>query len=43
LLNARSGRCQTALVDVASTFRSFDDAALQGYLGREQPSIAPVR
>jgi len=37
LLNARSGRCQTALVDVASTFRSLDDAALQAYLDREQP------
>jgi septum formation protein len=37
LLNARSGRCQTALVDVASTLRSLDDAALQAYLDREQP------
>ena len=37
LLNARSGRCQTALVDVASTFRSLDDAALQAYLDRERP------
>jgi len=37
LLNARTGRCQTALVDVASTFRSFDDAALEAYLDREQP------
>jgi MAF protein len=37
LLNARSGRCQTALVDVASTFRSLDDDALQAYLDREQP------
>jgi septum formation protein len=37
LLNARTGRCQTALVDVASTFRSLDDAALEAYLDREQP------
>jgi len=37
LLNARTGRCQTALIDVASTFRSFDDAALEAYLDREQP------
>jgi septum formation protein len=37
LLNARSGRCQTALVDVASTFRSLDDAALRAYLDRERP------
>ena len=37
LLNAGTGRCQTALVDVASTFRSLDDAALEAYLDREQP------
>ena len=37
LLNARTGRCQTALVDVASTFRGLDDAALEAYLDREQP------
>jgi len=37
LLNARSGRCQTALVGAASTFRSLDDAALQAYLDRERP------
>ena len=37
LLDARSGRCQTALVDAASTFRSLDDAALQAYLDRERP------
>jgi septum formation protein len=37
LLNARSGVCRSALVDVASTFRSPDDAALEAYLDREQP------
>jgi len=37
LLNSRTGRCQTALVDVASTFRTLDDAALTAYLEREQP------
>lgn len=37
LLDARSGRCQVALVDVASTFRDFDDATLDAYLDREHP------
>ena len=37
LLNTRSGRCQSALVDVVSTFRSLDDAALKAYLERERP------
>ena len=37
LLNTRSGRCQTALVDVVSTFRSLDDAALEAYLDRDRP------
>jgi len=37
LLNARTGVCRNALVDVASTFRSADDAALEAYLDREQP------
>ncbi len=37
LLNARTGVCRNALVDVASTFRSADDAALEAYLEREQP------
>jgi septum formation protein len=37
LLNSRSGRCQTALVDVVSTFRSLDDDALRAYLERERP------
>ena len=37
LLNARTGLCRNALVDVASTFRNLDDAALEAYLDREQP------
>ncbi|HEX8010968.1 MAG TPA: Maf family nucleotide pyrophosphatase [Casimicrobiaceae bacterium] len=37
LLNARTDLCRSALVDVASTFRSLDDAALRDYLDREQP------
>jgi septum formation protein len=37
LLNARSGRCQTALVDVASTFRSLRDEQLAAYIDRDQP------
>jgi septum formation protein len=37
LLNARTGVCRSALVDVASTFRSVEDAALEAYLEREQP------
>ena len=37
LLNTRSGHCQSALVDVVSTFRSLDDAALKAYLDRERP------
>jgi septum formation protein len=37
LLNTRSGRCQTALVDVASTFRNLDDSELQAYLDRDRP------
>ena len=37
LLNAGTGRCQTALVDVASTFRSFDDEQLAAYIDRDQP------
>ena len=37
LLDARSGRCRRALVDVASTFRQLGDAALEGYLERDQP------
>jgi septum formation protein len=37
LLNARSGRLQLALVDVASTFRTLDDAALEAYVDTDQP------
>ena len=37
LVDGRSGRCRRALVDVASTFRQLDDAALQDYLARDQP------
>jgi septum formation protein len=37
LVNADTQTCRTALVDVASTFRTLDDAALQSYLEREQP------
>lgn len=37
LLNARTGRCQSGLVDVASTFRELSDAQLAAYIDREQP------
>ena len=37
LLNAASGRLQTALVDVASTFRALDQQAIEVYLDRDQP------
>lgn len=37
LLDAPTGRCRKALVDVVSTFRNLDDATLQTYLDREQP------
>ena len=37
LLNAQTGTCRSALVDVTSTFRHLDDAALQAYLERERP------
>ena len=37
LFNTVSGHCQSALVDVVSTFRSLDDASLQAYLDRERP------
>ena len=37
LLNARTGQCRNALVDVVSSFRHVDDRALQAYLDREQP------
>ena len=37
LLNVRTGVCRNALVDVVSSFRHLEDAALQAYLDREQP------
>ena len=37
LVNGTTDGCRTALVDVASTFRALDDAALEDYLEREQP------
>ncbi|HXX85454.1 MAG TPA: Maf family nucleotide pyrophosphatase [Casimicrobiaceae bacterium] len=37
LLNAAGGRLQTALVDVASTFRALDQRAIDVYLDRDQP------
>jgi septum formation protein len=37
LLDASSGECQTALVDVRSTYRFLTDAEIDGYLTREQP------
>jgi len=37
LLNARTGVCRNALVDVVSSFRHLDDAALEAYLDREKP------
>jgi septum formation protein len=37
LVNAATGAARSALVDVASTFRSLDDAALAAYVERESP------
>ncbi len=37
LVDARSGRCQVKLVDVASTFRTLTDAEIATYVDREQP------
>jgi len=37
VVNAATGTCRSALVDVASTFRNLDDAALGAYLDREAP------
>ena len=37
LLDAASGRCATALVDVSSTFRRLSAAEIGAYLDREQP------
>jgi len=37
LLDAASGACQTALVDVRSTYRHLTSEEIEGYLRREQP------
>ena len=37
LLDAASGRCTTAMVDVRSTFRRLSAAEIGAYLAREQP------
>lgn len=37
LLDAASGRCQTALVDVRSTFRFLKSGEIEAYLRRERP------
>jgi septum formation protein len=37
VLDAATGRCRTALVDVRSTFRSLTRAEIEAYLRREQP------
>ena len=37
LVDAASGRCRSALVDVASTFRTLNSADIDAYLDREAP------
>jgi len=37
LLDAATGSCQAALIDVRSTFRHLTSAEIEGYLRREQP------
>lgn len=37
VLDAATGACQSALVDVRSTFRWLSDAEIEAYLRREQP------
>lgn len=37
LLDARTGKCQTALIDVRSTFRFLSAGEIEAYLRREQP------
>ena len=37
LVDAGSGRCRTALVDVASTFRTLSSTDIDAYLDREAP------
>jgi len=37
LVDAASGRCRTALVDVSSTFRTLSPSEIDAYLDREEP------
>jgi septum formation protein len=37
LFNARTDRCQLALINVASTFRILSDEQLESYVDRDQP------
>ncbi len=37
LVDARSGRCRSELVDIASTFRPLGEAEIAAYLDREAP------
>jgi 7-methyl-GTP pyrophosphatase len=37
LIDAASGRCQSTVVDVTSTFRTLEDAEITTYLEREAP------
>ena len=37
LLDAASGECQTACIDVTSTFRALSGAEIEAYLARDQP------
>ena len=37
LVDAATGRCQTAMVDVVSVFRALADAEIDAYLDREAP------
>ena len=37
LLDATTGRCETALVDVSSTFRTLSPSEIDDYLRRDQP------
>jgi septum formation protein len=37
LVDAASGRCRTALIDVASTFRALSPGEIAAYLDREEP------
>ena len=37
LVDTRSGRCRSELVDVTSAFRTLNDAEIAAYLDREQP------